>query len=188
MDEENGSLRSILKRAKASGVSTKALIAAHQAAKQEPDVVKREMQDMIRYLALRNMPFTQTDLFGVFDAGISPEAAAEQDEWDADDAGYQAGMHGQTGDDCPFAAGSPLQVAWMHGLEKGKEAAARTAGPDAKVANASRKRPTRGGDDPNGSGEPDAPKPAAKGRGRPAGSKNKPKMDADTPAANDMPA
>jgi hypothetical protein len=163
-DEENGVLRSILKRGKSAGINTKQLIAAHQATKLEPDVVLRDLRDYIRYCALRNMPTTQTDLFG--DDAPAPASARtdQQDSFAADDEGYSAGMGGQTADDNPKLPGSIEYVAWEQGRVKGAQAKQNILGAEGRAADASKARPRRGGAiDP-----PDLkPPPKAKpGRGR----------------------
>ena len=142
-EEETGVLRAILKRAKADGVNTKTVIAVHQAGKQELDVVVADLRDAIRYMALRNMPVTQMDLFGEGAEFLTEKAAREQDEFDADDAGYGAGMGGQTADDNPHPAGAALYVAWEGGRKKGAEAKGRILGSTGKQADGSRKRPER---------------------------------------------
>jgi hypothetical protein len=144
-DEENGVLRLILKRGKANGINTKQLIAAHEATKLEPDVVKRNTLDFLRYCALRNMPTTQQDLFGGDAPLASQTRTDQQDSFAADDEGYSAGMGGQTADDNPKVPGSIEYVAWEQGRVKGAQAKQNILGAEGKAADASKARPQRAG-------------------------------------------
>jgi ribosome modulation factor len=144
-DEANGVLRSLLKRAKSDGINTKAMIATVTASKLDPEVVQQDMRDQIRYMALRNMPVHQVDLFGEngLDLRVTEKSREEDQSWAADDAGYHAGRHGARVEDCPYQAGSSLADHWYRSWKRGQEAIARELGPDVKPATASRKRPNR---------------------------------------------
>jgi len=144
-DEAQGVLRSLLKRAKGDGINTRALISTVTASKLDPDVVQRDMRDQIRYMALRNMPVHQTDLFGEngLDLRVTDKSREEDASWAADDAGYAAGRHGAKVEDCPYQPGSSLSDHWYRSWKRGQEAIARELGDNVKPATSSRKRPNR---------------------------------------------
>lgn len=162
-EEENGVLRSILKAAKSDGVNNKQLIASHEMSKLEPEVVRQDLHDLIRYLALKNMPTIAQDLFGDLDVVDRPGADETQDAFQADDEGYSAGMGGQTAGDNPKKAGTVEFVSWEQGRVKGAEAKANILGQEGAMADASKARPKRAGD------APAAPKPPPKKPGARAG-------------------
>lgn len=144
-DEANGVLRSLLKRAKGEGINTRALISTVTASKLDPDIVQRDLKDQIRYMALRNMPVHQIDLFGEhgLDLRVTEKSREEDASWAADDAGYAAGRHGAKVEDCPYQPGSSLSDHWYRSWKRGQEAIARELGDNVKPATSSRKRPNR---------------------------------------------
>jgi hypothetical protein len=187
-DEENGVLRNIVKRGKAAGINTKAMIATYLARRLDPDVVLADMRETIRYMSLRNIPMTQSLLFEGWDADLTDRSRSESSLWEAQEQGYRSGRSGSTPDDAPYPAGSPLHVEWIRGLNNGREAFARE-NPDVTPASTSRTRPSRGRQTRMEGTEhrqptpppPEPPAPAArKRRGRPSRRAN---GAAATPAA-----
>lgn len=145
-EEDNGVLRSILKRAKSAGCNTAQIVAVHQAKKKELDVVVRDVKDQIRYMNLRGIAITSEVLFGEYQPTEDEAAAAKASEEDAENRGYSAGMGGQTSGDNPFVAGTREHVAWGEGQKKGADAQARIMGSSGgKVASARKARPARSG-------------------------------------------
>jgi hypothetical protein len=107
-DEENGVLRNIIKSAKADGVNAKSMIAAVIAAK-NPEQAQIDLRDQMRYLALRNVPMIQAELFA-WNSDIAAGAQAASDLWDSQDRGYQAGREGASLGDNPYAPGTEQHV------------------------------------------------------------------------------
>lgn len=142
-EEENGVLRNIVKRAKSDGINTKVMIQTVALSKLDPEQVQADLRDQIRYMALRRMPVTQTELFAGLDTTITAKSQQQDDSWDAEDNGYRAGRHGAGNDDCPYPPGTELNVHWATGWAKGQASIARELGDNAKVASTSRSRPAR---------------------------------------------
>lgn len=141
-ESENGVLRSIVKRAKTGGMNTKAMIAAVNATKIDPDEVADNLRDQIHLMSVLRVPITMEQLFADFDASVTDKTRREDDLWDAEDKGYRAGRHGVKVEECPYDAGTELHVHWMQEWNKGQAAIARELGPDVKMASTSRKRPS----------------------------------------------
>jgi hypothetical protein len=142
VEEETGILRALLKRAKSDGVNTRALTTVHLLAKQDPDQVRLELREQVRYMALRNMPVQQQDLFDVVPVRPAPEAGLHA----AEQGGYDAGRAGGDVDDSPFDAGTALDVEWRRGWHRGQEFLARqmaVRGEDDKPAEGGREHPRR---------------------------------------------
>jgi ribosome modulation factor len=169
-DEENGVLRNIVKRAKADGMNTTAMIAAVKATKLEPEVVSADLRDQIRYMGIIHLPMTQASLFEGIDFEVNSSTEHKDDLWTAEDAGYRAGRHGQRIEDCPYQTGTELHVHWVQEWHKGQAAIARELGPDVKVASANKKRKPRQGKLQGVSEPAYVPTAARKGKGRPRGS------------------
>lgn len=142
-DEENGVLRNICKRAKADGTNVKAMILTVNLTKLDPSVVRQDIRDQLRYMGLRNLPVSATDLFDGLDLTVTDKTRAANDIWTAEQAGYVAGRRGEKIEASPYPAGSELFVAWQQWWTKGQAAIAREMGPDAKVASTARERPSR---------------------------------------------
>jgi hypothetical protein len=148
LDETNGVYRAKLKAAKTDGIDTSALISVMRARKKEPADVAEAMQKRIRYLTLAGIPLgTQFALFGTPE--LTGAEAGEQAEWDADDAGYQAGRTGGAQTDNPHQAGRAAFAAWVRGFKRGLTAIARQLGKNARVASTRRGR--------SGKAKPDEP-------------------------------
>jgi hypothetical protein len=142
-DEENGVLRSILKKWKVAGVNTKALIATHQDMKLDPTEVAKNLHDHVRYLALRSFPKEQLPLFSPADLSVTAKAEAEQQAFAIGDAGYKAGIGGVPRDDNPHAPGSESNPLWDLGWADGMRARQTALGTQGKPADATRKRKAR---------------------------------------------
>lgn len=123
IDAATGRKRAILKRAKAAGIDLDALALMQRLAKLETDEAAMRLRNLARYSAWANMPIgTQADLFGATDDQRPTEKAqAEHNEWQADDAGYQAGKAGDSIDNNPHPAGTPFYDRWRQGWHKGQE-------------------------------------------------------------------
>jgi hypothetical protein len=147
------------------------------ATKLDPDEVRMNMREQIRYMALRNLPVARDDLFEGIDLDVTQKSRESDDLWTAEEAGYQSGRHAAPIEDNPYQAGGPLFVAWESWWHKGQAAIARELGPDGTQASTARSRPRRAkqlrlATDAPADGEtteaPEAPR-----RGRPVGSRNK---------------
>lgn len=126
-DEENGVLRSLLKKAKSDGVNTKILIEVHQTAKQEHDVILAEMRARVRYMALRSIPVHSVDLFDDIDLDVSESSQMANERHTAETAGYAHGQMGGSLDENPYSGESDdLAGHWRTGHAEGVAARKRT--------------------------------------------------------------
>lgn len=137
-DEENGKLRRIYARAKNAGHDVDAMRAALKDANKDQREVSASLANRLKYLALRSIVITPTDLFGGMDVQQQPRR--EDDAWDAEDKGYRAGRQGMSIDDCPYQAGSENFVIWRDHWHKGQASIAREMGPNTETAAPARKR------------------------------------------------
>lgn len=151
-DEYHGIYMAKLKAAKADGVNLKQLKDIIKERRLDPDVVEQEERDRVRYRALFNLPMVQMDL------DLEPvEMPEEQKVFEAGELGYAAGYRGDPIDaDVAFIPGTEMYVKFRERWHEGN------------VAKARKNKP----------GVTDAPTGR---RGRPPGSKNKPK-EAEAPA------
>ncbi len=183
-DEASSAVRTHLKRLKAEGHNTKAVIAAAAAEKRDPDEVKAEIRDTAHLLVLRKVLSFAELLAETDDLNVTQKAQDADDEWDAEDKGYRAGRHGADRAENPYITGTELAVIWDAWWIKGQRAIANEMGPGAKQADASKARPRRGGttkalaapDGEEGNGadaDAGALHGAKRSRGRPKGSANK---------------
>jgi ribosome modulation factor len=142
VNEAQGTYRNTLKRAKQAGINLKALIATAAAAKQEPDQVRTDMRDQIRYMALRKLPVLPDHLFSGMDLDAMQRRSAVDDDWDANEKGYRAGRAGMKIDDNPYhqTEQSELFVVWRDSWTKGQASLARELGPDVEQIGTARKR------------------------------------------------
>lgn len=140
-DEENGVLRSILKRADADGIPTKALVSAVKKTKLEPEVVVGDLRDEIRFLRILRIEVPQDEIYGDWSVNMTSKSRQQDDVWLAEDAGYRAARHGVPLDDCPHLPGTELHVAWCKHWKGGEASLKREMGGDQKIASTSRKRP-----------------------------------------------
>lgn len=137
---ENSARNLIVKAAKKEGIPTEAAIEALRTKKRRGSEEARIfMRDLIRSMALANMPLSQQDLFDGWNVGVSPGVKAEAELWDAERAGFQAGRHRMDLADCPFSAGSEQHAVWHREYRKG-EMSRVSEDPDTTVAPVTRKR------------------------------------------------
>lgn len=122
LTEAQSAHRHALKRAKAAGIDLAAMAEAIDITKRDSDEVAQHMRTVARYAAWMGQPIgTQGALFDATDGNMpSQKAAAEQHEWAADEAGYDAGRAGRNRDDHPYEVGTPLHAAWDRGWMKGQ--------------------------------------------------------------------
>jgi ribosome modulation factor len=143
-DEDNGVLRSIVKRWKAAGVPIPALIATAKATKRDPDEVVAEFASTVRMMHIARIPVTRESLFPEHAEVHFTEASEhETDMWEAEDRGYRAGRTNVPVDDCPYALGTEAQVMWQQWWHNGQASIARELGENARQADSSRQHPTR---------------------------------------------
>lgn len=112
------------KKAKAAGINPDILKAVLKARKEEPAQIEQNMRDFFRYALWLEMPIgTQPNLFAASDDAPRPteRAKAEQKEWEARDAGFDAGVAGRAHDTNPHVPGTLLHQAWASGHSKGVE-------------------------------------------------------------------
>lgn len=162
IDEATGRKRAVLKRAKAAGVDTKALLAALALKKLDPDVVLQQQRDLIRYVGIiaPYVPMTQAELFqGLDTAPLAERAAQDMTTWEAEERGYNAGIAGGGMDDCPFEPGTPAYVAFHEGFIRGQSVIAERMGPaGATQARTSRTKRRSGRDKAAGADTDDDPR------------------------------
>jgi len=116
-----------IKAAEADGVDKKALKASRTMRKQDVIDVIAYFQRVLHYLALRDMPISQIELFPrIGDEGaksvveeITAEVAEDAADWDAEQEGYQAYHAGRNSDDHRHPPGSRAAQAWRRGWDKG---------------------------------------------------------------------
>ena len=131
--EAQGAHRAVMKRAKSLGINTKAIAEVVTNRALDPDEVTRHYRDVMRYAAISGAAYAiQQDLFPTsgMDLHVSDAASAEHQEWEASEAGYRSGYHGQRVEDCPFPPASPLAQMWHQSWHRGQAALAGTLGPD----------------------------------------------------------
>jgi hypothetical protein len=128
VDEENGVLGAFVKRAKAEGMNIDALRWVVRAIKKDPEVVIAFLRDAIRYATILKMDIPQGSLFDGWTADVTSHSRADDELWEAGDAGYYAGRHGHPLEDNPYPPGSPLAAAYATDWHKGQAAIAREMG------------------------------------------------------------
>jgi hypothetical protein len=167
-ESANGTLRNILKRAKAAGMKPPQIIAAVKATAIDPEEVVSNLRDQIEYMGILHIDIPRETLFDV-DIQVTEKTAHADDLWDAEDKGYRAGRNGVPIDDTPYdpTSQSELYAAWRRDWSKGQASIAREMGPDSKPASADRKRPERSANkQPDLGVVPPAPKKARGSRGK----------------------
>jgi len=138
-DEENGVLRNLYKQAKAAGENVAQMRRAIAATKQDSTTVITDERDLLFYMRLRNIPVTADAIFT-----FEVEAGTEEDQlWDAQQAGYEAGRAGVPTEDCPHEPGTERYAEWHSGWREGQHALGRGLGPNTRAADSSRRRPER---------------------------------------------
>lgn len=141
-DEAVGRARAILKRAKSAGVKTKLLIAALAQKKQDPDELRIEMRDSIRYcnIIVPLAKLTQADLFNDAERPLNSKTQAQMQTWEAEQKGYDCGLIGGTMDDAVFAPGTPAYAAFQTGFTRGQTVIAERMGENSKQADSGLKK------------------------------------------------
>lgn len=139
-EEHLAARRNLLKRMKAAGENTVAARRAIRLAKLTNEDSVSETRDLVYYMALRNIPVHQDNLFA-FDLGVNERTKHDDDIWETQEKGYQAGRLGVKIEENPYLPGTEAHVEWLSWWHKGQEANARILGPDTKPADPSRQRP-----------------------------------------------
>ena len=181
VDEANNLLRGFLKRVKAEGHNTKSIIDTAKAEKQDPDVVKGDLRDTLRLMALRNVISLDDAIAAADDLNVTKKAREADDTWDAEDKGYRSGRHGADRGENPYSKGSELHATWDGWWLKGKKAIERELGPQEKLADSAKEKPTRGKAAETKALTAPENGAQSRGRGRPKGSGNKSKLSPKTP-------
>lgn len=124
VSQAQSALQLAYKRAEKAGINLGAFKAMLKARKEEPAQIEQNMRDFFRYALWLEMPIgTQPNLFAASDDAPRPteRAKAEQKEWEARDAGFDAGVAGRAHDTNPHVPGTLLHQAWAAGHSKGVE-------------------------------------------------------------------
>jgi hypothetical protein len=145
VNRERMELTRLVKAAKKEGVPTAAVLEASKKRKaMDPDELRVHMREVIRTLALRNLPMKQSDLFDGWSLTVAETVRQEDATWRAEQLGQEQGLAGAADDSNPFAPGTELYVNWEVGRRAGIQARERFKGDGAAAAQAPRKRPSRG--------------------------------------------
>jgi hypothetical protein len=163
VEEVQGVYRAVLKRAKSLGVKPALIVEMISAKRADPEEIRLQLRERIRYLALINIPTQQDDLFG--DLDMSPASARAQEqlaEAGVRDHGYMAGKSGTPIEDCPHQAGASSFVLWRAAWVDGQAALAASFVEGSRPAS-TRKAKNRKSDDADEAAAPAEPKR----RGRP---------------------
>lgn len=147
VDEAQGAYRALLKRFKAEGLDTKAIIDTNAASRQDPAIVAAHEVERLRMMALRSIVTLDDVLSAADHLNVSAKARAEDNVAGAEESGYAAGKHGVPAEDCPYPSGSEFAAIWSKWHANGQRAAGveLKAGGGGVQADASRKRPVRKG-------------------------------------------
>ena len=140
-NRENALLANIVKQGKAEGIPTKAAVEASQKMKAMGEGAADHLRDMIRVMALRNIPVTQPGLFDGWDLSLTQATREEDSAWRAESRGFDAGLHGADVSDNPFAPSTEVHVRWEIGRRNGLATRERNTG--GKAVTAPRRRPVR---------------------------------------------
>jgi ribosome modulation factor len=204
MESDNGKLRAHLKNFGEQGVDLKALQRVSKAfGKMEPADFVKMLCTELHYARLILRAEAEPEMFfgDTADDRVSNVTRYNDDLMTAESAGYEAGKQGVPRDECPYEDGTEMAKAWKKWWRNGAEFRGE-AKPASQPANASkqtlRKRQMRvpGTEDVQRRGQQRkqrakkeaAPKIASGRRGRPKGSKNKPKQQVNGPEVVDFPA
>lgn len=202
MGSQSGRLRAHLKHYGEQGVDLKSLQRVSKAVgKIDPAEFVRQLSTDLHYARLILRAEAQPEMFfgeGA-DTHVSNTTRYSDDIMTAESTGYQAGLQGKPRDDCPYVEPSDMARAWKKWWKNGSDQRADEK-PGSKPANASRKtargRQTRmaGTEDIQHSPKRKrrmAKQAAAEGqpkrKGRPKGSKNKPKIRTNGPEVVEFP-
>jgi ribosome modulation factor len=148
VDEAVAVRRTILKRAKAAGAPTEAMLAVNKMMKLDPEEAAAKLRAIIQVSAIRGRKFEQTDLFADFDNTVTGRAAEADDMWIVNEEGYQAGRAGVTRESCKYAPGSAKRQEWDRAWLDGQRAIAEEMGPEGSVADSTKTRAPRPGSKP----------------------------------------
>jgi ribosome modulation factor len=145
IDEASSAHRLMVKRAKADGVPTLAILESIADARLEPEVRRQKIIDRIRVESARypDSGSTITELVARMDTRVSEKMRHTDTLFDAEQRGYLAGKYGQSVDDCPYLAGGELAATWRQYWNEGQAANAAQLGENAKMANQRREREPR---------------------------------------------
>lgn len=113
-----------VKAAEEAGVDKKALKDSRTMKKKDVADVISYYQKVLHYLALRDMPIRQSELFSPAESvsgveQITPEVKEEAKDWEAEQEGYQAYHAERNADDHRYKPGSSQAQAWRRGWDRG---------------------------------------------------------------------
>ena len=173
MDEAGSAHRLMVKRAKADGVPSDAILESIAMSRMDPADRLRKLGDRIRVEAIRYPESTEalTDLFGRMDTTVSEKARMTDTLFDAETRGYTAGKYAVPVEDNPYEAGTEMHAIWRQYWGRGQAANVAALGEGAKPADASRKKPSgkkaaAGPKEPELPGVPPKPKRMRKSRAK----------------------
>jgi hypothetical protein len=121
MQKAQGEHRAAFAAAKKAGINIDALKNFIALSKMDEDDRTALLKNTHAYSQWLGRPVGfQPALFGEVEA-VPEKAAAEHNEWLAEEAGFEAGKRGDAGgaDQSPYPAASAYQVAWQRGWERG---------------------------------------------------------------------
>jgi ribosome modulation factor len=136
IDEATGAYRALLKRFKAEGFDTAALLAVIVASRQDPAIVQAHETERLRLFALRDIISLSEVMEAADNLSVTTSAKHADHIGAAQEAGYRAGKNGVPREDCPYPGASEFSHVWSEWHGKGML----TAGAK-KMANASRREP-----------------------------------------------
>jgi hypothetical protein len=142
-NRENALLANIAKQGRADGIPVQAVLDASRKMKALGNEAVPYVRDMIRVMALRNMPVSQPTLFDGWDLALTTATREEDSAWRAENAGFEAGLHGGDVSANPFAPGTEIHIRWEIGRRGGMAVRERNAGTGGKASTAPRQRPAR---------------------------------------------
>jgi hypothetical protein len=144
-DEAVSRHRLLIKRLKKSGLPTDALIEAHQLGQLPPEERRQRFIDRVRIEAVRYPDSGEILLekLNTLDVRVSERARYADHLFAAEDAGYKSGRQGASADGNPHPSGSDMYAAWERYRQDGFRMREAEAGPESKVADASRSKPAR---------------------------------------------
>lgn len=143
-ESSNGVLRNIYKRAKAAGENVAVMRRVIRKLRSaSPEEIIADLKAEIYYLSIRKVAVTAESLFADLDLYLTNTGTAAEALFAAQERGYQDGRLGKRIEECPYQAGTEAHAEWGRYWKLGQEAIAREMGPDGKVADGSRMRPSK---------------------------------------------
>lgn len=143
-EETSSALQTAHRKAKSDGVDLDALRDVIRLSKLDPDAAMERLRKMRAYGKWTGLPIgTQLDMFAEVALADEPSeaAAAELREFDAEEAGFDAGKAGKHRvDDNPHPAGTPHYAAFDRGYLRGQRMIADKLGENARPASTRRTR------------------------------------------------